>query len=235
MNREAIILAGGLGSRLKSVVSDRPKPMALIGGRPFLLYLLKYLEKNGFSHVVLAVGYKHEMVFDFFGTKFGSLEIAYAIEDEPLGTGGAILNALRFSKSGQCFILNGDTYFQVSFDEMENIAEKNRCELVMAVRQLDDISRYGSLSIGNDGRVIGFVEKKDEPVPGIINGGVYWLDKTLFLQHNLPPVFSFENNYLTKFYASSGFYAMVSQGYFIDIGIPESYHQAQADFFNFSE
>jgi D-glycero-alpha-D-manno-heptose 1-phosphate guanylyltransferase len=118
---------------------------------------------------------------------------------------------------------------------MEHIAEENRSELVMAVRQLDDISRYGTLTHDKQRKVTGFIEKKGEPVPGIINGGVYWLDKSLFLQHSFPFKFSFENDYLMKFYPEAQFHAALSQGYFIDIGIPETYHQAQSDFFNFSE
>jgi D-glycero-alpha-D-manno-heptose 1-phosphate guanylyltransferase len=235
MGREAIILAGGLGTRLQPLVSDRPKPMALVNGKPFLSYLLNYLDKNSFTHVILAVGFKFEIVSNYFGNHFRNIKITYAIEEKPLGTGGAILNSLKFSESEYSFILNGDTYFPVSFDEMESIARQNYSDLVVAIRQLDDVSRYGTITLGDSGRVKGFIEKKPEHHPGLINGGVYFLKNQSILHLPFPGVFSFENDFLMKFFESKAFHGMVFPGYFIDIGIPETYQQAQQDFFIFGE
>ena len=138
MGREAVILAGGKGTRLKTLVSDRPKPMALINGKPFLSYLANYLSMNKFSHIIFSIGYKHELIQEYFGENFKGMEISYAVEEKPLGTGGGILNAVKFANNTHTFILNGDTYFPVSFKKMENLAKGKDSGLVMALRQLED-------------------------------------------------------------------------------------------------
>ncbi len=111
MIREAIILAGGFGKRLKAVVNDVPKPMAIINKRPFLEYLLSYLDFWGVNHLVLSVGYQKQMIMNHFGKSFKGIDIDYAVEDEPLGTGGAVKNAMTFIKGNHTFVLNGDTFF----------------------------------------------------------------------------------------------------------------------------
>lgn len=235
MEREAVILAGGLGTRLKTKITGRPKPMALVNGKPFLYYLIRYLSKNNFQHLILAVGYKHEIIRDYFGTRFKGIQITYAVEKTPLGTGGAVLNALNYARNACCFILNGDTYFPVSFDRMEQLAVKQKCDLVMALRKLGNVSRYGTVSLNDQGRITGFKEKKKSPAPGLINGGIYYLKKAAFTNIPFPDAFSFENDFLVTHVQRQNFCGIAFTDYFIDIGIPETFEQAQEDFFTFED
>jgi len=233
MKREAVILAGGMGSRLKTVVNDRPKPMALINNKPFLYYLLSNLKKEGFQHIILAVGFKHEIISDFFGNSFKEMDISYAIEEKPLGTGGGILNALKYAHEKRTFILNGDTYFPVPFKEMEKLADKKVSDLVIALRKLNDVSRYGTISVDSQKRVVEFIEKTNNKEPGLINGGIYLIENSSFLALPFPEKFSFEEDFLMAKFNEKQFFGIPFNSYFLDIGIPESYQQAQTDFLNF--
>ncbi len=126
MIREAIILAGGFGKRLKAVVNDVPKPMAIINKRPFLEYLLSYLDFWGVNHLVLSVGYQKQMIMNHFGKSFKGIDIDYAVEDEPLGTGGAVKNAMTFIKGNHTFVLNGDTFFEVNLNRLSDFRRIKR-------------------------------------------------------------------------------------------------------------
>ncbi|MCD6353945.1 MAG: nucleotidyltransferase family protein [Prolixibacteraceae bacterium] len=235
MTREAIILCGGMGSRLKKVVNDRPKPMALINNKPFLHYLLNYLQKENFSHIILSVGFKHELISNYFGKLFKGIKISYAIEKEPLGTGGGILNALHLTTGQQAFIFNGDTYFPVSVEKMEKTAVEKKCDLVIALRKLNKASRYGTILMNDQGRITQFTEKNIRQGPTLINGGIYLINRQTFSKIPFPAKFSFENDYLAKFYQKQHFCGNVFDHYFLDIGIPSSYQQAQTDFLNFED
>jgi D-glycero-alpha-D-manno-heptose 1-phosphate guanylyltransferase len=235
MNREAIILAGGMGSRLKTVVTDRPKPMALINNKPFLYYLLSNLKKEGFQHIILAVGFKHKIISNYFGNSFKQMRISYAIEEKPLGTGGGILNALKYAHEKRTFILNGDTFFPVSFDDMEKTINEKNSDLVIALREITDVSRYGTISVNNQNRVVKFTEKIDTKKPGLINGGIYLLNNNSFLELSFPEKFSFEEDFLMANHTQKQFYGIPFNNYFLDIGIPEAYQQAQTDFLNFED
>lgn len=235
MSREAVILAGGMGTRLKSLVGDRPKPMALVNGKPFLRYLFRHLLKNDFRHIILAVGFRHEFISEYFGNRFEEMELSYAVETKPLGTGGGIRNALRYSTAEYSFILNGDTYFPVSFEEMELLSAKKTSDLTIALRRLEDVSRFGSIFLDKSQKLSGFIEKKPQAGPGLINGGIYYLRNQAFKELKFPENFSFEKDYLMKYAQIQNFYGIVFNNYFIDIGIPESLIQAQTDFFKFEE
>jgi D-glycero-alpha-D-manno-heptose 1-phosphate guanylyltransferase len=231
MLKEAIILAGGFGSRLKTVVSEMPKPMATVSGKPFLEYLLNGLSYLEFSNVILSVGYRYEVIERHFGNSFKGLKLTYAIENEPLGTGGGILNALSFAKYDELLVLNGDTFFDIDIKDFYAFHSQNRAELSVALRRLNDGSRYGSIEIDTEGRIIHFKEKQVGSVNVLINGGTYILMKKTMMgtpfQFNR---FSFEKDYLENFYRSKRFFAREYSDYFIDIGIPETYSQAQIDF-----
>jgi D-glycero-alpha-D-manno-heptose 1-phosphate guanylyltransferase len=225
---EAIILAGGLGTRLSHILADVPKPMADVNGEPFLTYIFEYVLKNRIEHVVLAVGYKAEFIKDYFKDEYKGIKITYSFEDIPLGTGGAIKKALNCCKSSDVFILNGDTYFDVDLNEMKVFHEKNQSKLTVAVKELSNFDRYGSVVIEND-MIKRFVEKKPTD-QGKINGGIYRLQKEVLNSVN-KELFSFE-----KVILESGIvdiYAFRSDRYFIDIGVPEDYYKAQGDFLNF--
>ncbi len=226
MLKEAIILAGGLGTRLKGVISDIPKPMAPINGTPFIQHLFNYLIEQKITHVVLAVGYKHEVIEQYFGKKYKTLAIAYAVEHEPLGTGGGIANALNFVKSNEVFLLNGDTFFDVDLTALYAQHKLSKADLTLSLKPMHDFNRYGTVEYDLNNRIVLFNEKKAVK-KGFINGGVYVITKQLFSSFSASEKFSFEQNIMEKGVNRFNMQAHVCKGYFIDIGIPEDYERAQ--------
>lgn len=227
---EAIILAGGFGTRLQQVVSDVPKPMAPINNVPFLAYILNYLAKYNITHVVLAVGYKKDIIINYFGDKYKNMNIDYSIEDTPLLTGGAIKKAISKCKEKNIFIINGDTYFDVNLAKLMEQHLSTNANFTIAVKEMTDFNRYGTVKIDKYNRVIGFEEKKYY-AQGYINGGIYCI-KNNILEKIAKNAFSFEKDYMEKHYAIDKTLAFYSEGYFIDIGIPSDYQKAQNDFKN---
>lgn len=227
MINEAIVLAGGLGTRLKGVINDIPKPMAPIGEQPFLEYLLSYLNNSGITHVILAVGYKHEVISDYFGKQYKNIALSYAIEHEPMGTGGGIANALKYAKTEELFLLNGDTFFEVDLKELSNFHAKNNAELSLSLKAFKNFDRYGTVELESN-KINSFKEKQSVK-EGFINGGVYIINKVLFNQDHLGEKYSFEQDIMEKAIGQFAVYGKVSSGYFIDIGIPEDYNIAQKE------
>jgi len=223
MISEAIVLAGGFGTRLQSVVQDVPKPMADVNGKPFLYYLLQYLSEQGIKKVVLSVGYKYELIQDFFGAHYLQMDIKYAVEDEPLGTGGAIKLALEQIENDHCFVLNGDTYFDVQLTDLERFDT----ECVLASKEMNNFDRYGSLELTATDVITNFNEKKFCE-SAWINGGVYCIHKNIFSAISKTS-FSFEEEVLTPLSRTGQLIAVKTDGYFMDIGIPEDYAQFQKD------
>ncbi|MBO6517273.1 MAG: nucleotidyltransferase family protein [Bacteroidia bacterium] len=229
---EAIILAGGMGTRLKSVVSDVPKPMAPVAGRPFLTYLLDQIANTGIQNVYLSVGYKHEVILQYFGRRYKHLNLHYVIEKERLGTGGGIRLAAELATSNTLFVLNGDTYFDVAFPKFFDHHQHAENGMTIALKQMSNVTRYGMVK--QDGqRIIGFSEKSAEPVTGNINGGIYCLNRTLFLEKTKPTAFSMETDFMEKYVNDIAIGGFESEGYFIDIGIPEDYTKANQYFEQF--
>lgn len=228
---EALVLAGGFGARLRQIVSDVPKPMADINGKPFLSYLLRRLSLANIRHVVISTGYMHEKIENFFGRSFENIRISYSQETEPLGTGGAIRFALHKIESADFFVLNGDTLFNINFERFENFYSTKGTMLAVALRKVDEANRYGSVNIDKSAKITGFNEK-NTAVKGasLINGGVYLMNKKLFENRNLPAAFSFEKDILEKCYLEDEFFGMTFDSFFIDIGIPEDYARAQKEF-----
>jgi D-glycero-alpha-D-manno-heptose 1-phosphate guanylyltransferase len=226
MRKEAIILAGGFGTRLQHVLPDLPKPMAPINNKPFLSYLFDYLLQYDYTHVALSTGYLHEKIENHFHNTYKNLQLSYAHEAEPLGTGGAIAFSLSKCLSENVLILNGDTFFKINLFSFYSFHQKNDGLLTIALRQIKDVSRYGSVEIDNQKKIISFKEKEAATGNGLINGGVYLLNKKL-LQNIPQSKFSFEKDILEKFYREQPFYGYLFPDYFIDIGIPEDYEKAQ--------
>lgn len=218
---EAIVLAGGFGTRLRKVVSDVPKPMAPINGRPFLEYLLDELIKKGITKVIIAVGYKKELIKNYFHEKYKEIEIVYSEEDIPLGTGGAIKKALNLSKEKDVFVINGDTIFDVDIKEMYKFHQENNLFLTLAIKEMRNFDRYGSLILDGN-KIIKFEEKKYVE-KGYINGGIYLLNREIL--KNNAEIFSFEKEILENKNCEIEKYGYKSEGYFIDIGIPEDYYK----------
>ncbi len=227
---EAVFLAGGFGTRLKSVVKDVPKPMADINGKPFLHYLITYYAKQGINHVVLSVGHLHEVVQSYFGNNYKGVAISYAIENHPLGTGGAIRESLKLTRTKEVLVANGDTMFAVDVAKIAGFHHKNKANFTLVVREVNDVSRYGSISLNNDFRITGFKEKNSAKGHGYINGGVYLIDTSFFNKFNFPQTFSIEKDFFEKRYSEGAFYGKPCANYFIDIGIPADYAKAQREF-----
>jgi D-glycero-alpha-D-manno-heptose 1-phosphate guanylyltransferase len=232
---EAIILAGGFGTRLQQVVSDVPKSMALVNDHPFLEYLLNYLTGQGVTRVIMSVGYKREIIQDHFKDHFKGLQILYAIEEEPLGTGGGIKNAFRQVEGGMAYVLNGDSLFRLDFHAMMKLHIFSGSDITMALRFLDDTSRFGTVTIDAEKRVNGFREKVYDSGEGYINGGIYLINKNFVDESKFPDKFSIEKDCFEKCYLTARIFGYLSRGYFMDIGIPEDYQKAQDDFKRFED
>ncbi|HFP7527996.1 TPA: nucleotidyltransferase family protein [Campylobacter jejuni] len=213
---QAIILCGGLGTRLKSVIKDIPKPMAPINNKPFLEFIFEYLKKQGIKEIILAVSYKYEVIKEYFKDEFLGIKIKYSIEKEPLGTGGAIKEALKFIKN-EAYVLNGDTFFDIDLSKLK----LNRSKICLALKQMNDFDRYGMINIDKHGLVISFEEKVFKK-QGLINGGIYLLTKDIFNDFALQEKFSFEE-FLQENYKNLKARAEIFDDYFIDIGVPEDY------------
>ena len=225
---EAIVLAGGLGTRLQSVVADLPKSLAPIAGRPFLAYLLDYCRLQGIKKFILALGYKTEQIEEFVSSYLPADSFIFSVEDEPLGTGGAIYKACRSVSGEHAIVLNADTYFGVSFFDLAALHENLKDSCTLALKPMKSFDRYGAVEINEDNRVIGFSEKKFH-TKGLINGGVYALSVASFLNRSFPSSFSFEKEYLQASFTEENIGGLISDTYFIDIGIPEDFNRAQTE------
>ena len=232
---EAILLCGGLGTRLRSVVSDRPKPMADIAEKPFLHYLVKMLSESGVKHLIFALGYMGEQIEAYFksGEDYG-LSISYSYEDSPLGTGGAIRNALPHVSGENVLVLNADTYFHTDYENLFMQQLKTQAMMTIASRKIEDISRYGAILKDETGRILRWNEKMNpnegkSSRPGEINGGIYVMQKSLIAR--IPEGKQSLENDCIPAWLKDGVYlqAILSDGYFMDIGIPEDYAQFRKD------
>jgi D-glycero-alpha-D-manno-heptose 1-phosphate guanylyltransferase len=224
---EAVILAGGLGTRISSRLKDLPKSMAPIGGRPFLQLLLDQLVVAGCTRALLSVGHLRESILDVFGDNYNGMELAYIIEDRPLGTGGAIRLALSRAHEPATLVLNGDTYIDLNFSAISAFHDSARRPMTMAVTHVRDSSRYGGVIV-EDGRVVGFTEK-GSCGSGWINAGVYMLDQDFPWPMSLASRFSFETDVLSPALDQIRPAAFLSRGYFLDIGVPEDLDRAQKE------
>ncbi len=227
----AVVLCGGLGTRLRSVSAERPKPMVDVAGRPFLEYILDYLIDQGVTKAVLAVSFKKEVIINHFGTKYKSLDLSYSIESTPLGTGGAIKQSIH-QLVGHCdqpvLVINGDTLVEYELEEMLSELNHSNAELVISLKAMEDTSRYGRVNVNHRG-VTHFEEKKGG-VPGLINAGVYLFNSGLQNEFPGQETFSFENDVLENIVHTHRVMASVTNGYFIDIGVPDDFRKAQTDF-----
>lgn len=222
---DIVILAGGLGVRLSHVVSNRQKAMALVSGRPFLEYILAELSKNGFRRAVIAVSYMADQVREYFGDRFGDMELVYSVEDVPLGTGGAIKKASELCRGDRFFAINGDTYFSVDYDEIRKKHIEQSADITLAGKEKPNFKRHGTVVFDSDGVVTEFAEKSFAE-RGYINGGIYLINKSVF-DGAYPDKFSFEKEVLERL--SFRTVCAPFDGYFIDIGVPQDYFRAQTE------
>lgn len=227
--RECIILAGGLGTRLREVVDNVPKCMAEVAGRPFLFYLLNWCGRQSFDRVILSVGYLSEIVTGWVGKNDYPFEIVFVKEEEPLGTGGAISLAMNSVLTDRAIVINGDTFFNVDIDKLYIFHSREDAKISLALKPMVDFDRYGCVELDNHDRVLAFREKQFCK-SGLINGGVYLIDKNTLLSGAWPMKFSFEKDVLEGRLSDLLIYGNIQDSYFIDIGIPEDYKKANADF-----
>jgi D-glycero-alpha-D-manno-heptose 1-phosphate guanylyltransferase len=221
---EAIILAGGMGTRLRKVVTDLPKPMAPVNGKPFLHYLFQWLGKYNVSKIIISAGYRHEVIGRHFGDSFNGIPLDYVIEEKPLGTGGAVIRSLKNTGAEDVLIVNGDTWFPIDLYKFHSQHTGYDHIFSIALKRMHDFSRYGAVETdGYD--ITGFSEKKhfDE---GLINGGIYLVKKSFFEVRQFPEVFSLEKDLLSREAGSHVLKGIVFNDPFIDIGIPEEYKRA---------
>ncbi|MBS1948253.1 MAG: nucleotidyltransferase family protein [Bacteroidetes bacterium] len=229
--KQAIILAGGLGTRLRSAVPDLPKCMAPVCGKPFLHYVIRYFHQQGIEKFIFSLGYKHEMIEEYLDKELPAANYVSSIEEEPLGTGGAIKLACSRATGKTVLVLNGDTLFKVNVSKLTAFHDLHRAECTLSLKPMNNFDRYGVVELSPDHSIKDFCEKTYYK-SGLINGGVYALDHSKFVSANLPEKFSFEKDYLEKLYARRKIFGVAQDEYFIDIGIPEDYERAQLEMKN---
>lgn len=224
---EAIILAGGKGTRLKSVLDDCPKPMAIIGGKPFIEWILLMLRRQGIQRTVICTGHLSEIVESYFGNGRGiGMEIAFAHDPFPLGTGGAVRNALGKTSSKQILVLNGDSYLRINLSNFLKAHLECEARVSISLVQVEDSSRYGSVKVNKDRKVKAFLEKSPGKQPGLINAGIYLLERNVVKEIPEGKMISLEKEIFPDLIGKH-LYGVLCDGPFIDIGIPESFNKAE--------
>lgn len=234
MLNTAIILAGGMGTRLKTIISDLPKPMAPIMNVPFLTYQLNYLKHFGIKKVIFSVGYLSEKIIAHYNQSFENISIEYSIEKNPLGTGGGIRMAMSNLNEDLVLILNGDSFFDLDLEQFYNLHLEQKSDFSLALRYVNNSERYGNIEFNSSNQITSFIEKNQLNQSGYINAGVYILSKKLYLQNTKPNInFSIEKDFFEKQLNQLIIKGFEFKNYFIDIGIPEDYLKAQDDFKEF--
>lgn len=226
-----VVLAGGLGTRLKDVINDVPKPLAPIEGKPFLNYLLSYWVKNKAKKIILSVGYKNHQIKKHFGNNYKGVPIEYVIEDVPAGTGGAVLKVLdEINMPDDFFIINGDTLFLNDQKSMISAHVDNEADFTVCLRNIEDAGRYHRIQVDNTNKLYSILEPDNKKVSGLINGGVYIVNRKVFDDFSIEQgkVVSLENEILPKIISTNKVYGVVDGGAFIDIGIPNDYFRAKS-------
>lgn len=229
MSKEAIILPEedsehGFGT----VPLIFPKCMAPVCGKPFLTYVLDYLAKNNVHKVILSVGFRKDHIINYFKTEYNSVRIEYAIEDEPLGTGGAVKNALGKCSGKNVFILNGDTCFVPDLTQMENHHLHSESEITIAVKKMQETKRFGIVITDQNERITEFLEKDESAGKGLINGGIYLINRKI-IEDFQKQKFSLETDIFKEFVSKIQIHAFLTDAFFLDIGIPEDYQRAQSE------
>jgi len=229
MINQAIILAGGLGTRLRSAVPDLPKCMAPVAGKPFLEHVIDYFQQQGINEFIFAVGYKSEIIIDFVRSRYPQLIADFSVEKELLGTGGAIRLAAGMARFKDVLVSNGDTIFKIDVKQLSDFHQSALADCTIVLKPMTNFERYGVVEISTGNKINSFKEKQFYET-GLISGGIYALNVESFLKEELPQKFSFENDYLEALYKQRNMFGIVQDRYFIDIGIPADYEQAQTDF-----
>jgi NDP-sugar pyrophosphorylase family protein len=224
----AVLLVGGMGTRLRSVVPSAPKPLASVGDQSFLELLVRQLQHQGIRRLVMCSGYLAEQIENKFGDGSAwDVSIEYSREEQPLGTAGALKLAQRYLQIASDFlVMNGDSFLEADFGQLVRFHRERKALATMAVVRVQDAGRYGTVRIDSGNRVIGFTEKTGTNAPGLINAGVYVFNRAIF-EHIPDGPMSLERDIFPRI-LDRGVYALEQRGMFIDIGTPEDYARAQA-------
>ena len=223
---DAIILAGGVGSRIKSLSNGVPKPMIVVSGRPFIEWQIMYLIKYGVSRIIISTGYKSFIFEDYFKNKRNNVEIIIALESTPLGTGGGVINAAKHVLSENVLVLNGDSLCIFDVCKLIKLHNNYKADLTLVSKYCDDNSRYGMFSLDGD-IVKKFDEKNDQSTGGYISVGFYCMNIKI-LREKLETNNSFEYDLMPKWInEKKKIYSLRVDEEFIDIGTPESLKQAE--------
>lgn len=225
---EAIILAGGLGTRLRAAIPDLPKCMAPVNGRPFLAYVIKYLEEQGIEKFIFSLGYRSEAFTQFICESLPAGNYQLVVEDEPLGTGGAIRFAMQSAATEDVVVVNGDSICMADISSQAEFHQDRNAICTLALKPMKNFDRYGVVEMKPD-HAIALFREKQMYTEGLINAGVYLINHKKFSALAFPEKFSFETEYLQKNCHSNSLYGFMQDGYFIDIGIPEDYQRAQKE------
>lgn len=224
---QAVILVGGRGTRLQSVVKDVPKPMADVNGKPFLDYLVRYLRCENVDNIILATGYMSDVIETYFSEE---TYISCVIEKEALGTAGAVKNAEASIVDDSFIMMNGDTYFMCDYKKAYESHIASGADITMILRHVDNASRYGRVICDDSGRIISFLEKENIEQEGLINGGIYFVNKSVLELIPKDTKYSFETELMPSMLSQGSYInAYIDNGYFIDIGIPDDYYRFNND------
>lgn len=227
--KEVIILAGGFGTRLKSVVSDLPKCLAEVSEKPFLSFILDSLINYNYNHFVFSLGYKSECIIDFIETNYPQLNVSYSIENNPLLTGGAIRLALEKCREQNVLIINADTYYGFNLNKFLSFHIDQKSDISIALKYMENFDRYGVVKFDENNKIDSFEEKKFQK-SGYINCGYILINKNILMNMPLNIPFSLEKDFLFLNLSKLKVLAFVANAYFIDIGIPEDFIKANIDF-----
>lgn len=226
--KEAVILAGGLGTRLRDTVPELPKCMAPVNGHPFISYVVSYLQQQGINWFIFSLGYRSEVFIEYLTELLPLCNYEIAIETEPLGTGGAIQFACTYAKEKNVVVVNGDSIFKTDLAQQADLHFAVEAYCTLALKPMKNFDRYGAVELNPDQTIAAFKEKQFY-AEGLINGGVYILNIPAYFDLFLPEKFSFETDYLQEYYPHKRIYGVENDGYFIDIGIPEDFIKAQTE------
>ncbi|TSC88522.1 MAG: nucleotidyl transferase [Microgenomates group bacterium Gr01-1014_7] len=223
------ILAGGFGTRLQSTVKGNPKALAEVRKHPFLEYLLHQLDQANFKKIVLCTGYLSDQIEKTFGERYKNLRLYYSPEQLPLGTAGGLRKALPLLNSESILVMNGDSFCEVDFKKIWQFHLNKKSKASLVLSSVSDTSRFGTVKLGKNDNIIGFQEKKGGSEAGLINAGIYLINKTFIAEIPKDKEMSLEKNVFPN-WIGKGFYGYKSNNNFIDIGIPENYAQAEQFF-----
>lgn len=229
MKKEAIILAGGLGTRLRETVPDLPKCLAPVKGHPLLYYIINYLIDSGIDKIIFSLFYKSELVIQYLKDNFSFIDYDFVIEEKPLGTGGALVLALKTATTENVVVINGDSIFKINLDELLQFHLNRNANFSIALKKMSDPIRYGTINMEDTGKIFCFNEKDECAKEGIINGGVYIINKNSFLNKIDTLAFSLEIDYLMIDTGTKNIYGKIFDDYFIDIGVPSDYLKANIE------